>query len=32
MAYNNDKIAQGLNFQYAEKIKEKKTNYKRKKM
>lgn len=28
MAYNNDKISQGLNFQYAEKIKEKKTNYK----
>ena len=30
MAYNNysnDKISQGLNFQYAEKIKEKKTNY-----
>ena len=28
MAYNNDKISQGLNFQYSEKIKEKKTNYK----
>ena len=29
MAYNNDKIAQGLNFQYAEKTAEqKKTNYK----
>ena len=28
MAYNNSKISQGLNFQYAEKIKEKKTNYK----
>ena len=28
MAYNNDKISQGLSFQYAEKIKEKKTNYK----
>ena len=27
MAYNNDKISQGLSFQYAEKIKEKKTNY-----
>ena len=28
MSYNNDKIAQGLSFQYSEKIKEKKTNYK----
>lgn len=29
MAYNNDKISQGLNFQYAEKTAEqKKTNYK----
>ena len=29
MAYNNDKIAQGLNFQYAEKTADqKKTNYK----
>ena len=27
MAYNNSKISQGLNFQYAEKIKEKKTQY-----
>ena len=26
-SYNNSKISQGLNFQYAEKIKEKKTNY-----
>ena len=28
MAYNNDKIAQGLSFQYSEKIKEKKPQYK----
>ena len=28
MAYNNDKISQGLSFQYAEKQKEKKSNYK----
>ena len=28
MAYNNDKIAQGLSFQYEEKQKEKKSNYK----
>lgn len=27
-SYNNDKIAQGLNFQYAEKQKEKKSNFK----
>ena len=27
-SYNNDKICKGLNFQYAEKQKEKKTNYK----
>ena len=28
MAYNNDKIAQGLSFQYEEKQKEKKSNFK----
>ena len=28
MAYNNDKISQGLSFQYEEKQKEKKSNYK----
>ena len=27
MSFDNSKISQGLNFQYAEKIKEKKTNY-----